>query len=286
MYARAPRVSSLSADCTPAAVGPGTYDVTRYDHQVSACYAPFLSLANRRSVFCQSSESASRPGPGQYHPQVQLKIPGGRSLQNRSKRFDQAVSEGPGPGAYDVSLRAGSAAAGQAVGPGRRRAQSLRVVDQSDIPSIPSPGQAFGYQEDELGFLHKQQRPERDSTLGPAYYSPVVSEASGAQKYKGVHFGSMTGQRGEVRLEDGPGPGQYHPEISQVPQYENVNLLKEQRSRTELIIPRYHELLPMQEEKKGVPGPGQYHLRGQFEGPVRSSGAVLTPTYPFLSQTE
>lgn len=32
--------------------------------------------------------------------------------------------------------------------------------------------------------------------------------------------------------------------------YENVNLQKEQKDRTELIIPRYHDLVPKQEEKK------------------------------------
>lgn len=32
--------------------------------------------------------------------------------------------------------------------------------------------------------------------------------------------------------------------------YENVNLQKEQKGRAELIIPRYHELVPKQEEKK------------------------------------
>lgn len=32
--------------------------------------------------------------------------------------------------------------------------------------------------------------------------------------------------------------------------YENVNLQKDQKSRAELIIPRYHELVPKQEEKK------------------------------------
>lgn len=33
---------------------------------------------------------------------LQLNIRGGRSLQNRSKRFEEVVSEVPGPGAYDV----------------------------------------------------------------------------------------------------------------------------------------------------------------------------------------
>ena len=33
-------------------------------------------------------------------------------------------------------------------------------------------------------------------------------------------------------------------------QYENMNLQKEQKGRAELNIPRYHELVPKQEEKK------------------------------------
>lgn len=33
---------------------------------------------------------------------LQLNIRGGCGLQNRSKRFEEVVSEVPGPGAYDV----------------------------------------------------------------------------------------------------------------------------------------------------------------------------------------
>ncbi|XP_034025461.1 sperm-tail PG-rich repeat-containing protein 2-like [Thalassophryne amazonica] len=37
---------------------------------------------------------------------------------------------------------------------------------------------------------------------------------------------------------------------------------------------------------KAVPGPGHYHIRGQFEKPVNSSGNMAKNTCPFLSQTE
>lgn len=51
--------------------------------------------------------------------------------------------------------------------------KAARLLLNPDAPSIPSPGQAFGYEEDAQGVLHRHKPPSRDQTLGPAFYSPV-----------------------------------------------------------------------------------------------------------------
>lgn len=42
---------------------------------------------------------------------------------------------------------------------------------QPTAPSIPMPGQNYGYDEDTYGNLQAQLLPPRDTTMGPAYYN-------------------------------------------------------------------------------------------------------------------
>ena len=47
----------------------------------------------------------------------------------------------------------------------------MRFYREGTAPSIPVPGQSYGYEEDEDGVLKPQKLPPRDSTMGPAYYN-------------------------------------------------------------------------------------------------------------------
>ncbi|XP_019733557.1 sperm-tail PG-rich repeat-containing protein 2 [Hippocampus comes] len=291
MYGRAPRVTFLPNSETSAAVGPGSYNLNSRRHSTgSDGYAPFLSLASRLPLISESC--ATEPGPGYYDTSpLKLNVHGGCSLRSRSRRFDDLACEGPGPGAYDILSqpattshklrpRANVAVLGGSLA---HPAKSLlqRIASQYDVPSIPSPGQACGYEEDSSGVLRKQEPPHRDTTLGPAYYNPL--NAAKTQKYKGIYFGNMTARRDQVTKDEGPGPGHYYPEIVPETHYENVNMRKEQRVRAELVIPRYHQLLTQLEHKKGIPGPGHYDITGQFE---RLCDKKQQVTAAFLSQTE
>lgn len=47
----------------------------------------------------------------------------------------------------------------------------IKFHRKAEAPSIPSPGKAYGYEENEDGTLKKQNPPNQDKTIGPAYYN-------------------------------------------------------------------------------------------------------------------
>nr|XP_048703068.1 sperm-tail PG-rich repeat-containing protein 2 isoform X5 [Caretta caretta] len=293
MYDRAPRALTRPAGGTEAHVGPGSYQLQPGKQQKADGYAPFLSLTTRDFAFTFPNAEVDVPGPGHYDiAKVQNNIKGGESPQNKEKRFKEIRTETPGPGSYNqppaVELEINNRKEREPKEHLQQRtAGSIKVYRKVDGPSIPSPGQAFGYEEAEDGTLIKQYPPQRDVTLGPAYYRPVINGTYSAMKYKGVHFGNLTGKRSEFKAQAGPGPGEYDITQESALHYENVNIKKEDKKKYEPYVPRYHEVIVLQEEKKGVPGPGQYEIKSQFQKVenITQNGNEV-PRAPFLSQSK
>ncbi|XP_068797706.1 sperm-tail PG-rich repeat-containing protein 2 isoform X2 [Struthio camelus] len=198
------------------------------------------------------------------------------SLTSRGLTFTAQNTDdtAPGPGHYNTTRT-------------QRAVDSIKICREVGVPSIPSPCQAFGYEEAEDGTLRKQYPPQRDLTLGPAYYQPLLDVTYSTVKYKGIRFGNLSGKRCEFKPPEGPGPGQYDITQEAALRYENVNIKKEDKKRYELFIPRYHEVIELQEEKKGFPGPGQYEIESQFQkskNTVQKGKKILYA--PFLSQSK
>ncbi|KAM9822084.1 sperm-tail PG-rich repeat-containing protein 2 isoform 1-T1 [Syngnathus typhle] len=147
-------------------------------------------------------------------------------------------------------------------------AKSLQhwVASQYVVPSIPSRGESCGYEEGALGLsLRTETR---------AWARPTPTLAEKIHKYKGIHFGNMTGRRSQATKDKVPAPGHYYPEM------------KEQRVKAELVIPRYHQLLPQQEYKKRFkPAKQESPPVGAYNDPrcaiQTAYGATGVPKSPF-----
>ncbi|XP_044131610.1 sperm-tail PG-rich repeat-containing protein 2 [Bufo gargarizans] len=288
MYDRAPRSLVVTLGSTRENVGPGSYDPIIDKMHKPAGYAPFLSTASRDFAFNSPQTVSAAPGPGHYEIfNLKEKVKGGQTIQNKEKRFQESVACIPGPGAYDLQLGMDTDGAKRTSPKPQKIAKSHQKRQQNaGAPSIPGPGQAFGYEETADGSLVRQSPPAVDNTLGPAFYHPANAETYATQKYRGVHFAKYSGKRTEYENHNGPGPGEYDVDQESALHYENVNSKKEDKKKYEPFIPRYHEVIVLQEEKKGVPGPGKYEIKRNFDVSNRLTKSAEVPLPPFLSHSK
>uniref|UniRef100_A0ACB8E8W3 Uncharacterized protein n=1 Tax=Sphaerodactylus townsendi TaxID=933632 RepID=A0ACB8E8W3_9SAUR len=126
-------------------------------------------------------EKENTPAP----PGQKKIVRGGQSLQYKEKRFKEIHTDAPGPGAYFQVAPVGVEIQSKMKQPSKvpevqKVASNLKLFRKTDAPSIPYRGQTFGYEESEDGTLVKHKPPEKDNTLGPAYYQedPVTEHGN------------------------------------------------------------------------------------------------------------
>lgn len=286
MYDRAPRNIGQLAGATPLHVGPGTYDVSKSKKEEIVGYAPFLSLAPRDDIFVSVGVHES-PGPGQYDLSIHAgNIKGGSTVANRETRFKNKYSDVPGPGTYSVPSTTATESRykfSESKIP-KQLGQKVKIVRKNNAPSIQDPKQAFGFEETQAGELIAQKAPDRDGSLGPAYYAP---KTSGKSVYKGIHFAKYSAKRTDFSgNSSNPGPGDYDTTEAVKIDVQHYNIKNE--SKIELLIPRYPEAHILNVEKESLPGPGKYEQKRLFDDVSKKPSEILGIEYerpPFGVQT-
>ena len=189
MYDRATRALTQPATGTSTEVGPGSYnaDVGGFDAKRKMDgYAPFCSMANRPSFLTVTKSQENNPGPGSFDPRFQDYPIGASALANRAQRFSDPTDGTPGPGSYNLSKASDWVKAKPLLphAPGHGVLPQQTAYRLLAPPSIPSPGQSYGYEDTGEGVLRKQKSPVKDRTLGPAFYRVKDEETAPVKKYK------------------------------------------------------------------------------------------------------
>lgn len=200
--------------------------------------------APRLLRLAEGGSTEDHVGPGSYQvPFLKQQAAGGYapflSLAARESTLTVASNTEkavPGPGHYNVSEV-------------QKISRALTVSRSVYVPSIPSCGQSHGYHINEDDSIIKHFPPASDGTLGPAYYKPQFDFSNVTLKYKGIHFGNSLG-RLELPIKLGPGPGQYDIIQKKTTHYENINIKKDQQPNYYSNLPRFYEVIILQEEKK------------------------------------
>ncbi|CAF0774387.1 unnamed protein product [Rotaria sp. Silwood1] len=155
-------------------------------------------------------------------------------------------------------------------------------------PSIPDPKYAYGFEENDAGKLVPQHPPDRDASLGPAFYNASVSvENDTSRLYHGVHFGKYSSKRTDFSGKLGPGPGEYDPTNPIKLEVQHMNMKTLER-RPELQVPRYPDVMLKTVTKESLPGPGQYSIKRDLD-PQLTKTEIIGIEFerpPFGSQTK
>ncbi len=79
---------------------------------------------------------------------------------------------------------------------------------------------------------------------------PLQDDTVTNKLYKGIHFGKLTSKRMGFSGKSGPGPGEYEPYNEPQSVTESAHILETDRKKYDAKLPRYHEWVVKEEEKR------------------------------------
>lgn len=246
-------------------LGPGAY-LSQPQPQSSRAYAPFSSTTERTF-----HSPLYTPGPGSYSfsklPADSLvdrgKLYG--PLASKDARFKEKKREtAPGPGSYETA----SAGVKARKPPVKQEWNAMNWLRLPSAPSIPAPGQAFGYDETANGELVMQSNPEKvyagtgKDSVGPGQYN--AKKPDEVWKARGPAWHKSRAKRIVATAPDSKvGPGSYNEfQLNLAPMYKykpNAVFVSGTQRETQVEEP----LLEEEQWKEPLPGPGHYHSEVQ-----------------------
>jgi Sperm-tail PG-rich repeat len=236
-------------------IGPGAY-IGLNKYKTSTSYAPFSSSTERNF---EKQNSVYTPGPGSYSD-IFFKQKSTKNISpafaSQKTRFEKKIEEIPGPGSYNVSPH------------WSEKKMSIRTVNATNwirlpsAPSIPGPGQGYGYDETPAGELVIHKGPDviagtSNNSVGPGHYNPkYMAPARGLIWHKNAEKRSAFIIKSAI-----PGPGAYAPKLF-LPKY------KEKPSPAFISNSKRGTQIKTEEDwDDGVPGPGKYSIKSTFTPP-------------------
>jgi hypothetical protein len=160
----------------------------------------------------------------------------------------------------------------------------VKITRKRNPPSIQDPKNAYGFEEGADGELVPQAPPDKDPSIGPAYYNTVSNRFkplcfiliillmlnivicamqlySGipSTNYKGIHFAKYAPrQLNQAAKSSGPGPGEYDVIEPIKIDVEHYHMKGNQDKKPELSIPRFTEMITKNVEKEVRFGPALF----------------------------
>lgn len=327
---RSPRRTSNVVTATPNNLGPGAYSnggplspthggysasSSTFSKPLRVSYAPFSSSADRGMDSLDPALTMT-PGPGSYQAQSKTQHDilvekagtlAATSLQSRVPRFHTAkihqptALETPGPGSYsninvwgkkkDPIRKDTSPLRGSTSSPTNASDKNVIFQKITNIPSIPTQQQAYGYEPNSEGDLVLQKPHEakghtgvKADIPGPGEYEPKTDIITYRNKAF-IDFAKSKSHRNIIPKDKllAPGPGTYTPDLTigeGTGGVTGAHAGGKRRSKASSFfvssVPKTGKTAPV---TSATPGPGTYAAPSSFSS---STSTAVPPQYQFF----